>query len=596
MITMEQDRVKILGVSCFYHDAAAALLVDGRIVAAAQEERFTRIKHDDRFPELAIAYCLKAGGFTIDEIDYLVFYDKPLFKFDRILETYFKVWPWGLVSFISAMRVWLKEKLWIEKIIKKKLGYKKKIYFTEHHYSHAASAYYASDFDDAVVVTMDGVGEWDTTTIGFGKGNILRLTHTIHFPNSLGLLYSALTYDLGFKVNSAEYKVMGLAPYGSSEKYYGQFKKLVEVKEDGSFCLNMDYFAYEYGLVMTNAKFNELFEGLPRNPQSELEERHKDIAAALQKITEEVVLKIVGYARSLYPSKNLCLAGGVALNCVANGKILEKKWFENIYVQPAAGDAGGAIGAACYLYFDVLKNDKIRGVMPNAYLGPEYSIQDIKEFLDRDVKPKWGEVRYDFLPDPALLSAVAKLIADNSVVGWFQGRMEFGPRALGNRSILADARDKNNWQRVNLKIKFRESFRPFAPSVLAERADDFFDLKGSESPYMLLVAQAKNDTIPAVTHVDNSARVQTVKESDNPRFYRLIKEFEKLAGCPVVINTSFNVRGEPIVCSPEDAFNCFVNTDIDYLVMGNFLISKKDSPQLNDQRSKEAYLNRFELD
>lgn len=594
---MLEKNITILGISCFYHDAAAALLSNGRIVAAAQEERFTRIKHDDNFPKNAIRYCLEMGGLTVNDVDYIVFYDKPILKFSRILETYLKVWPRGLVSFISAMRIWLREKLWIESIIAKKLGYKKQIYFTEHHYSHAASAYYTSNFNDAVVVTMDGVGEWDTTTIGYGKGNALKLTKTVHFPHSLGLLYSALTYYLGFRVNSAEYKVMGLAPYGNPEKYYGHFKKLIDIKDDGSFRLNMDYFAYEHGLRMTNKKFDELFGGPPRKFDSKLEQKHKDIAAALQKIIEEAVLKVVKYAQSCYPSRNLCLAGGVALNCVANGKILEEGWFNDVYIQPAAGDAGGAVGAACYIYFDVLKNDKIQGVMPDAYLGPEYSNEEIKKFLDKSVGGDLEkEFVYSFLEDESLFTFTAKLIADNFVVGWFQGRMEFGPRALGNRSIIADARDKNNWQRVNLKIKFRESFRPFAPAVLEERADDFFELKKQRSPYMLFVVKVKKNNVPATTHIDNSARVQTVNEKENPRFYRLIKEFEALTGCPVVVNTSFNVRGEPIVCTPLDAFNCFTNTDIDYLILGNFVISKKENPYLNKKRDLAGYLNKFELD
>jgi len=593
---MNKKSTKILGISCFYHDAAAALLIDGKIVAAAQEERFTRIKHDENFPEHAIAYCLESQGLTIGDIDDVVFYDKPILKFERILRTFIKTWPRGLVLFVMAMRVWLKNKLWIENLISKKLSYKRDILFTEHHYAHAASAYYCSTFNDAVVVTMDGVGEWDTTTIGFGKGNILKLTKAIHFPHSLGMLYSALTYYLGFRVNSAEYKVMGLAPYGKSDVFYDKFKKLLTIAPDGSFRLNMKYFSYEYGTRMTNERFHRLFDGPPRRPESELLQRHKDIAAALQKITEEVVLKIVRYAHTLHPSENLCLAGGVALNCVANGRILKTGLFKNIYIQPAAGDAGGAVGAACYLYFDVLKNEKRNDVMENAFLGPEFRNEEIKQFLDGLIRASPQPLRYVYYPDEKLFPTVARLIAHNEVVGWFQGRMEFGPRALGSRSIIADARNKENWQRVNLKIKYRESFRPFAPTVLEEEAQRYFDLSGAVSPYMLLVAQTKKDDVPAVTHVDGSARIQTINKEQNERFYNLIKEFYRETGCPVVINTSFNVRGEPIVCTPRDAFNCFVHTEMDYLVLGNYVISKKENPSLENTKESAEYLERFKLD
>lgn len=593
----EKEKVIILGISCFYHDAAAALLVDGKIVAAAQEERFSRKKHDADFPEQSIAYCLKSQGIGIRDVSHVVFYDKPIAKFERLLQTYIKVWPRGLGSFIMAMKTWMKEKLWIEGIICKKLGYNGDILFTEHHYSHAASAYYGSDFHDAVLVTMDGVGEWDTTTVGYGKDNVVRLTHTLHFPHSLGLLYSALTYYLGFKVNSAEYKVMGLAPYGNPDIYYDTFKKLISIADDGSYELNMDYFAYEYGKTMTNKKFNALFGGPPRGSESELTERHKDIAAALQKITEEIVLKIARHAQKLYPSKNICLAGGVALNCVANGKILQDGLFEGVYIQPASGDAGGAIGAACYVYFDILKNKKKNGVMENVYLGPDFDNKQISSFLeDISEKKMQKKLRYQFLTDSDLFSKTAQLIADNDVVGWFQGRMEFGPRALGNRSIIADARDKENWQRVNLKIKFRESFRPFAPTVLEDYAQDYFDLNGHPSPYMLLVADVKKSNIPAVTHVDNSARIQTVSRKENERYYNLLHAFYEEAKCPVVINTSFNVRGEPIVCTPQDAFSCFVNTDMDYLVLGNYIISKMENPELERLKSTGDYLKKFTLD
>lgn len=588
--------VRILGISCFYHDSAAALLVDGVIVAAAQEERFTRKKHDPNFPKNATAYCLESRGLTIDDIDYVVFYDKPITKFERLLQTYIKVWPRGLKSFVMSMGVWLKEKLWIEQLIAKELGYNGDIYFSEHHYSHAASAYYCSDFDESAVVTMDGVGEWDTTTVGYGVGNELKIAQTIHFPHSLGLLYSALTYYLGFKVNSAEYKVMGLAPYGDPEVYIDRFRTLIDIKDDGSFQLDMSYFSYEHGLRMTSEKFNDLFGGPPRTPESELDQKHKDIAAALQLIVEEVILKIVNHAYSLHPSQNLCLAGGVALNCVANGRILREGPFENVYIKPAAGDAGGAVGAACYMYFDVLKNEKRSGVFKHPYVGPEFTQSQIDAYI-QSVEEKIGQnLSIIRCSEEELPSRVAQFIADNYIVGWFQGAMEFGPRALGNRSILADARNKDNWQRVNLMIKYRESFRPFAPSVLEEYADDFFDLRGVASPYMLLVADVKRQDVPAVTHVDNSARIQTVSKSDNPLYHKLLEEFRTRTGCPVFINTSFNVRGEPIVCTPQDAFSCFVNTEMDCLVLGDSIIFKTDNPILQEIRDTESYLTHFTLD
>ena len=594
---MDKKSTKILGISAFYHDSAAALLIDGKIIAAAQEERFTRVKHDDNFPRNSVIYCLQSQGFTIRDIDYVVFYDKPILKFERLLRTYINTWPRGLKSFIKAMKVWLSKKVWTEHLIAKELSFKKDILFTEHHYAHAASAYYSSQFDDAVIVTMDGVGEWDTTTIGFGNGNQIKLTKTIHFPHSLGLLYSALTYYLGFKVNSAEYKVMGLAPYGNPDVYYNHFKKLITIAEDGSFELNMKYFPYEHALTMTNIKFNKLFESPPRKSGDKLEQKHKDIAATLQKITEEIVLKIVRHAHFLHPSENLCLAGGVALNCVANGKILKEGLFKRIFIQPASGDAGGAIGAASYAYFEALGNEKCGSVMDNVYLGPEFSNDEIKAFLEKNNKQSTGPLLvYRYIDDAELFNTVADLINDNAVIGWFQGRMEFGPRSLGNRSILADARKRENWQRVNLKIKHRESFRPFAPSVLAEEAEEYFDLGNHESPYMLLVAQVKDDTVPAVTHVDKSARIQTVTSGENSRYYNLLRTFYKKTGCPVMVNTSFNVRGEPIVCTLEDAFNCFTNTEMDYLVLGNYLISKEDNPSLKDKKQREKYLRSFELD
>lgn len=592
----QKKPVRILGISCFYHDAAAALLVDGVIVAAAQEERFTRKKHDESFPKNAVAYCLKASGVTIADIDHVVFYDKPLLKFERILETFFTVWPRGFKMFIMAMRTWLTEKLWIDAKIAKELGFEGEILYTEHHIAHAASAYYASPFDDAVVATIDGVGEWDTASVGYGKGAALTLSESIDFPDSLGLLYSALTYYLGFKVNSAEYKVMGLAPYGNPAVFRDTMKQLITVFPDGSFKLAHQYFAYTYGDRMTNTRFNQLFGAPARTPEEPLEQRHKDIAAALQELTEDIVMKIVAHARQLHPSENLCLAGGVALNCVANGKILQKGEFKNIYVQPASGDAGGAIGAACYIYYAVLGNKKQGSAMPSVYLGPSYKESEIQTALDEVEGRMDAPIVIERLADDALYGRVASLLAGDNVIGWFQGRMEFGPRSLGSRSILADARNKENWQRVNLKIKFRESFRPFAPSVLWEQAGEFFDLKGHESPHMLLVAPVLTDSVPAVTHVDRSARVQTVKEADHGPYYRLLQAFFKETGCPVIINTSFNVRSEPIVESPKDALFCFMNTDMDYLVLENYIIGKAENPGLAKLRDTDAYIQKHELD
>lgn len=599
---MTQKDVYILGLSFDYHDSAAALIKNGQVIAAVQEERFTREKHDADLPINSINYCLNFASITSEDLYGVVFYEKPLIKFERLLKTYINTWPKGLLSFIKAMLSFLKGKLWVESRIRKALGeYKGPVFFTQHHYSHAASAYYCSGFNESVVVTMDGVGEFDTTTIGFGQGNALKLTHTLEFPHSLGLLYSALTYYLGFKVNSAEYKVMGLAPYGDPEKYYQKFKELVEVKEDGSFRLNMKYFSYEYGLRMTNKKFDELFGAGPRQPESPLTQREKDIAAALQKITNEIVLAIVNKARNLFPSKNLCLAGGVALNCVANGKILEKQWFDNIYIQPAAGDAGGAVGAALFVYFKGLNNTfplADKQVMESVYLGPECSQQEVEKFLHNDVKEIIGqdkEVVYEKFSDEGIIAKIAELITGNNVIGLCNGRMEFGPRSLGNRSIIADARNKENWQKVNLKIKFRESFRPFAPTVLEDKIAECFNINCS-SPYMLLVASVKRLDIPAVTHIDNSARIQSVNRKQNQRYYDIINSFDSKTGCPVIVNTSFNVRGEPIVLSPKDAFNTFLNTFMDFLVLGNYLISKKENEQLVDQAKMRAYIGTFKLD
>jgi len=588
--------MKILGLSFFYHDAAACLMIDGKIIAAAQEERFTRVKHDESFPKNAIDFCFKFSNLTINDINCIVFYDKPLLKFERLLRTYIKTWPYGLFSFVKAMQIWLKDKLWVEQKIRKNLNYKGEVFFCQHHMAHAASSYFASGFSDAVVVNMDGVGEWDTTTFGYGQKNDLVLTHTIHFPDSLGLLYSALTYYLGFKVNSAEYKVMGLAPYGNPDIYCKHFKKLIDIRDDGSFKLNMKYFAYEYGLTMTNKRFNKLFNGLPRKPESALIRRHQDIAAALQKTTEEIILKIVKHAKEKYNSENLCLAGGVALNCVANGKILKENIFKNIYIQPASGDAGGALGAALYYSICVQKEARSEK-LDNVFLGTEYSEKQIEEFLNNGVKEIIGnqKIIYHKIDKNQIAQKTAQLISGSNIIGWFSGRMEFGPRALGARSIIADARNKENWQKVNLKIKFRESFRPFAPAILEEKCFEYFDLNTS-SPFMLLTAQVKKDNIPAVTHVDNSARIQTINRNQNEIFYDLVQEFYKLTGCPVVINTSFNVRGEPIVESPRDAFLCFINTYMDYLVLNNFIISKKENMNLVDETRLKKYLGQFKLD
>ncbi len=595
---MNETPIKILGLSFFYHDAAAALIVDGRVAAAAQEERFTRVKHDKSLPAHAIAYCLDSQGVKPEDLQAIVFYDKPLLKFERLLQTYIRTWPKGLVSFLRAMQSSFHDTLWVEKDVRKLLHFKGQFLYCEHHYAHAASAFYCSEFSEATVITMDGVGEWDTTTIGFGKGNQLTLSASIHFPDSLGLLYSALTYYLGFKVNSAEYKVMGLAPYGNPDTYAREMSELVTVFDDGSFRLNRKYFAYEYGLTMTSKAFDTLFGGSPRKGESAVGQREMDIAAALQKKTEEIVCKIVEHAQSRHPSENLCLAGGVALNCVANGKLLEKGYCKNIYIQPAAGDAGGAVGAALYAYYAGLGKDRVPHVMPHAYLGPVFSHDQVIQFLREEAPRLVGEQRVSFQvfdDEPSLASHIASLIADTNVIGVFHGRMEFGPRALGNRSIIADARVKENWQKVNLKIKFRESFRPFAPAVLEEYAEDYFDLS-RPSPYMLLVAPVTQDTVPAITHVDRSARIQTVNKEEAPFLHSMLTAFYERTHCPVVINTSFNVRGEPIVGSLLDAFQCFINTDMDYLVLEHCVIDKKQNSFLAQFSHREKYLKQFQLD
>jgi carbamoyltransferase len=611
--------VRILGISAYYHDSAAALVEDGQVQAAAQEERFTRKKHDSDFPHHALRACLGSAGLRASDIDFVAFYDKPFLKFERLLETYLAFAPRGFESFRAALPVWVKDKLFQRTQILKELSrldskakWDEKLLFSEHHLSHAASAYYPSPFERAAVLTMDGVGEWTTTSLALGAGRDLKVEREIHFPHSLGLLYSAFTYYTGFKVNSGEYKVMGLAPYGQPKYADLIFKHLIDVKEDGSFRLNLDYFEYCTGLTMTNSKFDELFGGPPRKAEAPLTQREMDLAASVQAVTEEVVLKLArGIARET-GEKNLCLAGGVALNCVANGKLLRDGCFDKLWLQPAAGDAGGALGAAMVAYHLFNKKErKINGGldgMRGGYLGPEYSLEDIQRQLS-----KAGAV-FQTLDDDSLVSACAGALAEGKALGWFQGRMEFGPRALGGRSILGDARSTSMQKTLNLKVKYRESFRPFAPSVLAEDAARWFQID-CESPYMLLVADVGGEhripmteeqkelfgieklnvprsSIPAVTHVDYSARIQTVHRETNPRYHWLISEFKAKTGCPVIVNTSFNVRGEPIVGSPEDAFRCFMGTDIEALAVGNcFLVKENQNPAL-----RLNYEHRFDLD
>ncbi|MBI4847189.1 MAG: carbamoyltransferase [Nitrospirae bacterium] len=605
--------MNILGISAFYHDSAACLVRDGKIISAAQEERFTRKKHDPAFPINAINFCLQDSGLTVQDIDCVAYYDKPFMTFERILETYLSFAPAGIKSFIKAMPLWIKKKIWMKEIIKDELGYKGKIIFTEHHESHAASAFFPSPFKEAAFLTMDGVGEWSTASYGVGKNNNIDILAEIMFPHSLGLLYSAFTYFTGFKVNSGEYKLMGLAPYGVPKYKDIILKELIDLKEDGSFKMNMDYFDYCAGLKMTNNKFDKLFDGPPRKPESKLTQREMDIASSVQVVTEEAVLRIARHIRKETGQKNLCLAGGVALNCVANGKLLREKVFDNIWIQPAAGDAGAALGAAMFAWYKYLGNERTadgkKDSQQGSYLGPKFVISYITDYL-RKKKIPFTQLSDDELPDK-----IAGLIADEKVVGWFQGRMEFGPRALGGRSIIGDARSPKMQETMNLKIKFRESFRPFAPSVIRERVSDFFEMDG-ESPYMLLVAPVKKEirkemtedeqklfgidklhisrsSIPAITHVDYSARIQTVDGEYNKQYYRMIKKFDEKTGCPVIINTSFNVRGEPIVCTPEDAFLCFMRTNMDYLVMENILLDKKEQKALEGDVD---WKNEFELD
>ncbi len=603
----------ILGISAYYHDSAACILKDGEIVAAAQEERFTRKKHDQNFPLNAIKFCLNESGISSSEIELVCFYDKPFLKFERILETYLSYAPKGLNSFLKAMPLWIKKKLWIKSLIQDELEYHGKILFPEHHVSHAASAFYASPFQDAAFLTMDGVGEWATTSYGIGEANKIEILADIKFPHSLGLLYSAFTYYTGFRVNSGEYKVMGLAPYGKAKYKELIYEHLIDVKEDGSFKMDMSYFNYNVGLTMTSKKFNNLFNGLPRKPESKLTQKEMDLARSLQEVTEEIVIKMAKHVRKVTNKKYLCLAGGVALNCVANGKLLRSGIFDDIYIQPAAGDAGGALGSAFIAWYQHLGNqrqaDGKKDSMKGAYLGPQFSNKKIKEYLN--------EKKYNYikLTDNEVPEKIADLVAEQNVIGWFQGRMEFGPRALGSRTIIGDARSAETQKTINLKIKYRESFRPFAPSIMEEKISEYFDID-RPSPYMLLVADVRKDKqlpmseeqesyfglkklniarsqIPAVTHVDYSARIQSVNKETNHRYHKMLTIFNEKYGCPVIVNTSFNVRGEPIVCTPKDAYLCFMRTEMDYLILNNYLLAKKDQKPLNND---SEWMSDFKLD
>jgi carbamoyltransferase len=609
----------ILGISAFYHDSAATIIIDGKIIAAAQEERFTRIKHDKSYPFHAIEFVLKYSNLKLSEIDYIVFFEKPFLKFERLLETYLAFAPQGFKSFCKSMPIWLSEKLFQKNLLLNRLkehdkNFKdsSKIMFSDHHLSHAASAFFPSPFEEAIVLTADGVGEWATTTVALAKENKVQIKKEIHFPHSLGLLYSAFTYYTGFKVNSGEYKLMGLAPYGSPIYKEKILKNLIDVKEDGTFNLNQKYFNYATGLTMTNKKFDELFENPVRKPDKDkLTQFHMDIASSIQEVTEEIMIKLASSVAKEYNIKNLCLAGGVALNCVANGKLLEKNIFDKIWIQPAAGDAGGSLGAALALWHNELDYPRINSAsddMQGSYLGPEFSNDEIKKTLENV-----GAI-YETINEDELISITAKDLANGLAVGWFQGRMEFGPRALGARSILGDPRSSTMQKNLNLKVKYRESFRPFAPSVLREDLTEWFNLN-NDSPYMLFVAKVnskkcnsmneeqknlfgidklnvKRSEIPAVTHIDYSARIQTVHEKTNKKYYKLIKKFKEITGCPVLVNTSFNVRGEPIVNTPQDAFNCFMGTELDKLVIGSFYLDKKKQ----NKNLKKDYSKEFELD
>tara|TARA_Y100001980_G_C14551932_1_gene335696 strand:+ start:127 stop:1944 length:1818 start_codon:yes stop_codon:yes gene_type:complete len=603
----------VLGISAFYHDSAACILKNGEIIAAAQEERFTRKKHDQSFPFNAIKYCLKEAKIPASDIDIVAYYDKPFLKFERILETYLSYAPKGISSFLKAMPLWIKKKLWIKTIIQDEIGFKGELLFPEHHASHAASAFYASPFQNAAFLTMDGVGEWATTSFGIGKKNKIEVLADIKFPNSIGLLYSAFTYYTGFRVNSGEYKVMGLAPYGEPKYKDLIYDNLIDVKQDGSFKMNMSYFDYNVGLTMTNRKFNDLFGGPPRKPETELTQKEMDLARSVQEVTEEIVLKIASHVKNVTDQKYLCLAGGVALNCVANGRLLRSGIYKDIFIQPAAGDAGGALGCAYIAWYQHLDNERIADgksdFMKGAYLGPEYSNEKIKTYLNDN------NYKYEKLTDKELPEKIADLINEQNVIGWFQGKMEFGPRALGSRTIIGDARSKETQRIINLKIKFRESFRPFAPSILEENISEYFDID-RPSPYMLLVADVNKkiqlpmteeqksyfglkklniarSKVPAITHIDYSARIQSVSRDTNKRYYEMLKIFNEKYGCPIVVNTSFNVRGEPIVCTPIDAYNCFLRTEMDYLLLNNYLLSKKEQKKLNGDSN---WMSEFELD
>ncbi len=608
----------VLGISAFYHDSAAAIILDGKIIAAAQEERFTRKKHDANYPKNAINFVLKEAGLKLNEVDHIVFYEKPFLKFERLLKTYIGFSPSGFKSFSKSMPLWLREKLFQKKILFNSLKEQdsefndiKKLNFSEHHLSHAASAFFSSPYDEAIILTLDGVGEWATSTICLGKNNKINILKEIHFPHSLGLLYSAFTYFLGFKVNSGEYKVMGLAPYGDPKFKDIILNKLIDVKKDGSFRLDMNYFNYASGLRMTNSKFAKLFNIERREPENELLQIHMDIAASIQAVTEDIVLKIIRFLSKEFKVPNLCMAGGVALNCVVNGKILKESLFKNIWIQPASGDAGGALGAALVFYYQeldnkrkILKNDLMNG----SYLGPQFTDDQVENELKR------CGANYKKITTNQIIKDTVKALCEEQAIGWFQGRMEFGPRSLGNRSIIADPRSEKMQKNLNLKVKYRESFRPFAPAILFEKVSEWFEIN-IESPYMLLVANVikskqfqmtnkqkklfginklniKRSAIPSVTHVDYSARIQTVHKETNPLFYKLIEEFERITKCPVLVNTSFNVRGEPIVCTTTDAFNCFMGTDLDILVCNNFILYKQDQ----NVKLLMNYKNRYELD
>ena len=603
----------ILGISAFYHDSAVCLVEDGDIIFAAQEERYTRKKHDSSFPINAIRDCLINSGITTKNIDYVAFYDKPFLKFERILETYLAYAPLGIRSFLMAMPLWIRKKLWIKELIRKELDYDNIVIFPEHHMSHAASGFFASPYQEAAFLTMDGVGEWATTSYGIGKGNEVQMLAEIQFPHSLGLLYSAFTYYTGFRVNSGEYKVMGLAPYGEPKYKDLILGNLIDVKDDGSFKMNMDYFNYCAGLTMTSRKFHKLFGGPPRKPESNLTQKEMDLARSVQEVTEEIVLKMARHVKKETEMDYLCLAGGVALNCVANGKLLRSGLFDDIWIQPAAGDAGGALGSALFAWHQYLGNsrkaDNQTDFMKGAFLGPQFQNETIESFLNLKSSP------YTKLNDGEISEKIADLIADEKVIGWFQGKMEFGPRALGARSIIADGRSSEMQKTINLKIKYRESFRPFAPSVIVEHVSDYFEID-RESPYMLLVANVRKDKltsmteeeksyigleklnvvrsdIPAITHVDYSARIQSVNGKTNPRYHQMLTKFNDKYDCPVIVNTSFNVRGEPIVCTPEDAYLCFMGTEMDYLIMGNYLLNKTEQKPL---KKDSKWRKKFELD